>query len=240
MAFEQNRRRRSSALVLLAFLLNPQAHSSDNSFQVAGSCKSGEEISKWPAIGNGVVCTFVRDKDDLQTLHSLMSEVGYSNVVRLGEERVIGYNSPGDGEIVPEALANSARWLDLMNKTQTQVLKRSGNASIFSTVSVESSSDRVDTYYYHTGDLPEAKKCEEQFQDVPCGICDLARIDDWTIRYVWSSGPHIGEYFQPRSESAGEDEQVERDRFDKFHKTNFECLRRGLEEMEFENATDFF
>ena len=206
------------------------------------SCTGREGPTSWPPIAAKAHTEFVENRDELRRLHSLIEQSGYWSVGRLGDDEIRAFLSIDDPTQY-EVPSDSEQWLSLMSVTNVNVVNHSDDMYTFVTETQLFDGDSFQGIVYVYTDYLPAKACAERFRRVACGICDVYRANGWTVRYTWSSGEFVEDYFRSAkgdilSDSYTTEGQVES--FRQFNATNLACLRDGLEEMGYENASDYF
>jgi hypothetical protein len=205
------------------------------------SVQGESEAPSWPTESTEILEAFVAHQNDVAKLRDLMAETSFQIVWNFSDK----YLRPSpmyDGQNPETALKNSEEWLRLMAKSNLRYVAH--DFDIFSFV-VKTRGSAVDTFekitYYYDHPLP-AKACVSHFREVSCGICDVYRLDRWSIRYEWSTGQHEADYSQdldkwvsqtmsPEEEDAANLRIIE---------SRTECTRSGLEKMGYENPEVYY
>ena len=218
------------------------------------ACQNEPAISSWPPFAGGAVQIFLDHQENIEALRDLMEEAPYASAVKVGEDAVYGYREV-DGEMVSEILTDSELWVELMGRTKINSVIRSDDTYFFSTADRELTDGRVETIQYVFSDNLAAKECLGGFSDVACGFCDVSHQGEWTIRYMWISGQHIEDFYraemgrlEERFEAVSKGQNREAagpfddngEAIKKLNAKNEECVRKGLEEMGYDNPEEYF
>jgi len=218
------------------------------------ACQNESAISSWPPFAGGAVQSFVDRREDIDVLRNLMEETPYTMASTPGDDKVYGYREV-NGEMISEIPEDSELWAELMGRSSIDSIIRSDDTYVFSTVHGELSDNRLDLILYIFSDDLPAKECVGGFSNVPCGLCDVSHQEEWTIRYLWYSGQYVGDFIREEMERFEEHKEAVFDgqndaaagslddygrAIKKLNANNKECVRKGLDEMGYDNPEDYF
>ena len=208
----------------------------------SASCTKRSGPSSWPVVGVEAYDNFSANFDALQELREMMEVSEYTSLIRTGSDEASGLLER-DGLREWEVPTESALWAELMSSAKLDNIIRIEN--IYTFIESVSSADGTNfqgIMYIHADTQP-LKMCADKFQDVRCGMCDVYRESDWTIRYMWVSGDHVSRYLESTDIDSLDSEngmQTHLERFRGLDESNQECLRAGFSEMGYEDPAKFF
>jgi len=218
------------------------------------SSKDTARTPTWPPNAEDAVHNLSLHREELEALRNMMVETSYVTVAKSGDDYVIAIWET-DGQVLNKTLENPKPWLSLMVQSNIETVARFDDTFLFTIGDDNRESGRTDGISYYYNDALPAKKCDDRFRGVACGICDISRDKRWTVRYSWASGQHIEDYhrlemerFETRMKAVLEEHNGEAagsvddngEAIKELNLKNQECLRKGLEEMGYDNPEEYF
>ncbi len=97
--------------------------------------------------------------------------------------------------------------------------------------------DRNETINYLLITLCQRKSAPHELRQIPCGVCDVSKEDNWSIRFEWTSGEFEREYSEKFSKLYGNQTSgLTADEIrSKVTKARKECKEKGLQEMGYDD-----
>lgn len=209
---------------------------------LSSSCAKIDEPTSWPLLAAEAHGNFVENQSTLKSLVHMLEDSKYATVTRISTEEVSG-NFEQDGRIESEMLMDSALWIELMSEAKLETAIRTENTYTFLENVPSTGGTIIESAMYIYADTNPLKMCEERFQEIPCGMCDMFRKKGWTVRYMWMSGSRVVDYMQSISiDDLADESALERllEKFRAFNESNQECLKAGLVQMGHEDISTLF
>ena len=188
---------------------------------VITACGGEDGPTDWP---QGAASAHARLIENEELLVSLKDEIHASKyeLLLLQDPGEINALYEHSGRTEWEVPNESPEWSELFAEIGLNSVNRSedyymymldsnfdddGNLSIFHII-------LRDSYRFTPNDPYQLKICDESFESIPCGACDVYRSGKWTIQAVWMSGI----YDSNENPSYREDEY-------------YQCIEAGFEEL---------
>ena len=191
----------------------------------------------WSPQSEALIHAFPSLKSDFIALLNMMETNQVFLAGLLGDQ--LHVSTKNGSEFYNEDVPDREVWLELMERASVISIYRDERFDMTAIIpsAPRTTSDRNETINFFLNHPYPAKQCSDQYRDIPCGVCDVAMGDDWSVRFSWSSGAFESEYTENFARVYQDDDFVlSKDDIDKkLEKARNECKRHGLEEMGYEN-----
>jgi len=228
---------RTSLVLLLAFAASTACSPNESPVKA----KIGElEQLVWPVDEGAVAKAWEAEQSDIRALRNMVDDADFSSVALFGN--ILNIRTSDNKIVAVEDLTNSDEWIALMDGASVSIISRAiGITTLIVTPPRTADDTTVFANYVYHHPIP-AMQCKEQYQDVSCGICDIALDDDWSLRLTWSSGDFEVERSESRLKSKQDKdsslsiEEIE----SRYKESKRTCMKSGLAEMGYENPENVY
>ena len=185
--------------------------------------------SEWPPQEQELVEKFTANRQDIETLKTMLEESKYETVSPSFGKILAHFwdGEPFDGQIMQqENPGNSDEWARLFERTGLDGIQLNDDGEILLTAQLYVFGEGYDSHatYINSAEIQnEIRRCEKGFADANCGRCIVHIDTDWWIVYGWWPNDLTDEPFD-----AWMNEEMSEDEFYEIHDTiHNECMTEG-------------
>ena len=209
---------------------------------ISSSCTEVDGPTSWPSYTEEAYSNLVEHRAVLQSLVKMLEDSKYVAVSRASSGRAVR-SFERNGQMVTEMWTDSEQWVERMSAANLDTALRNDRSYTFLESISPNGATSIHSVMYIYADTMPLKMCIERFQDVPCGMCDMFREEDWTVRYMWIAGSQVADYFESTSIDNLTDENAQERQLEQFkalNESNQECLKTGLVQMGNKDVSTYF